>query len=475
MVNIYIGIAVFMVCVLLSFAGYRLLVKEKYPSALVMILIIALALRLFVATDGYLHTWDERFHALVAKNLVSHPLRPTLYDNPVLPYDVDNWIANHVWLDKGPVPLWGMALSIYFVGNTDFAVRIPALILSLLSVYLTFLIGRLLFDHRIGLLAAFFHAINGLIIELAGGRVSSDHVETFFIFFVELAVFLSIITIIRKKDFLFPLFIGVVTGMAFLCKWTPALVVFPVWIAGELIANHKPKARIIWNLLIAVFSFAVVALPWLIYINHEFPGESDYVFKKFLFAYSDSLEQHHGPVYYYFNNCRMVFGELIWLPLFLSLYRVIRHRTDWKMVVLTLWWLIPFIVFSFAETKRHTYLLLSAPAVFLVLAYYLFFIWKEYKGKQWIKMVVCLALIVFPLGYCIERVKPFTSWDRNPVWATELKQMNGKYDKKTVFMNEEHAVEGMFYTDYIFYTGTPDEETLELLKEQGYRVIIRPN
>ena len=59
--------------------------KTFNPKAVLwLILLGAFALHLWVSMDPYLHEWDERYHALVAKNLMPHPLKPTLYDNPVL-------------------------------------------------------------------------------------------------------------------------------------------------------------------------------------------------------------------------------------------------------------------------------------------------------------------------------------------------------------------------------------------------------
>ena len=61
--------------------------------------------------DPFLNIWDERFHALVAKNLMNHPLMPTLYDNPVVNMAYDRWDRYHIWLHKQPLFLWQIALS----------------------------------------------------------------------------------------------------------------------------------------------------------------------------------------------------------------------------------------------------------------------------------------------------------------------------------------------------------------------------
>ena len=66
------------------------------------------------------------------------------------------------------------------------------MLLSVLSVFLTFLIARHLLTTQLALLAAAFQAVNGFLISLAAGRRVADHVDTALIFFVELAVVLAI-------------------------------------------------------------------------------------------------------------------------------------------------------------------------------------------------------------------------------------------------------------------------------------------
>jgi 4-amino-4-deoxy-L-arabinose transferase len=409
----------------------------------------------------------------VAKNLLSHPLRPTLYDNPILPYDYKNWCGNHIWLSKGPVPLWSMAIAIKIFGNNDFGIRIPSIIVSIFSIYLTFLIGKTLFDKRIGLLSAFFHSVNGLLIEVAGGRESSDHIETFFIFFIELAIYFSIIAIHRNKKLFFSILIGVSTGFAILSKWLPATLVFPIWIISEIIIAKKLKYQIIGNLLLSVFSCLIVILPWIIYINYRFPNEAHWLFRQFIFPYFSIIEQHNGPFYFYFQNIGMVFGEIIWIPITISIYQLVHKQVDWRMIYLILWWCLPFVVFSFAATKRLTYLLIAAPSFFIINSYYWFYIRDNFKKWKIIRIIILTLLIILPVRYFIERLKPFTKIERTPEWALELKQMNNKYDLKTVFFNYDHCIEGMYYTSYIFYAGIPSDNVVAMLKKRGYKISIK--
>ncbi|HLN53333.1 MAG TPA: glycosyltransferase family 39 protein [Lentimicrobium sp.] len=445
----------------------------KYPYNLLLILLLGLCLRVYVSRDNNLHTWDEKFHALVASHLIEHPLKPTLYENPVLPYDCENWVANHIWLEKGPIPLWSIGFSISIFGKNAIAVRIPSIILSLLGIYLTFLIGKKLFNQKTGLFAAFFYAINGLLIEIAGGRVSSDHVEMFFIFFVELAIYLSILTIQKKEGWKLPVLVGIATGMAFLSKWSPALIVFPVWITGELIKSNKSKGQVFFNLSIAVVSFLICILPALLYVSKLFPDEAMHVLRKFFFAYLDPVEQHNGPIYYYFEKTGMVYGEMIWIALVIIGYVIVKLKSPWELSMLAAWIIIPFIIFSVAATKRHTYMLISAPAIFSILGYVILYLKEQKTIKKWIRITAISLLVLLPVRYSIERVKPFEKVDRNPAWVKEIKSLQGKYSRNTIFVNEEHYIEAMFYTDYIFYDRKLSKEEIDFLEKKNYKVISR--
>jgi 4-amino-4-deoxy-L-arabinose transferase len=61
--------------------------------------------------DLFLHDWDEQYHALVAKNMMSDLFNPVLYRNELLAGDSGDWFLTHIWLHKQPLFLWQMALS----------------------------------------------------------------------------------------------------------------------------------------------------------------------------------------------------------------------------------------------------------------------------------------------------------------------------------------------------------------------------
>ena len=430
-------------------------------------------------SDHYLNDWDEKYHALVSKNLIKHPLKPTLYDNTIIKNDYRNWIANNVWLEKPPVPLWSMAISISFFGTNEFAVRFPSLIMSLLAVYLTYLIGFYLFDKRIGLLAAFLHSINGIVLELMAGKLSSDHVETFFDVMIEIAVFFCILAIIKKNRYHITFLCGIFIGLAILSKWLPALIVFPVWLTGVIFSKKYTLKEIILHFLLISIGSIIIALPWFYYILKNFPDEARWVLGKFIHAYSNTLEGHNAPWWYYINYVEIIFGELVYFPLLIAVYHMIKNKDDWALKLLSIWWIIPVVIFSFAETKRHTYLLISAPAFFLITAWY----WIHLKdgldkklSYKWFRYVLMALLVALPIRLFFERVKPFQHKNRNPEWAQQIRELKLKIsDKKVVIFNSEHPVETMFYTDFMAYDYTPDSVTIQKFTSSGYNSYVYEN
>lgn len=476
MKEIAFGITTVILSSFLFYLSFHCGKKENVRYALFFILGAGLLLRIFASSDQYLHTWDERYHALVAKHLTEQPLKPTLYQNTVLPFDKTNWLINHVWLEKGPVPLLSMAGAISLFGCNEFAIRIPSIILSLLAVYLTFLIARLLFNSRIALLAAFFHAINGLVIELAAGRVSSDHVETFFIFFVELAILGVVYYLVKKNTLWVAIGIGVSTGLAILSKWFPALLVFPLWMAAAFFIKNIPPRKIIAHIMISGCAMLLVLAPPFLYAYFHYSEEFSFVVKKFLFAYSETVEQHTGSAWFYIHYVGIIFGEAIYLPLILSIIYLFKHKPDWKMVLLTVWWLLPVLLFSFAVTKRYTYLMIAAPAFFIILSTYCWYFYAQLNDAKhkWVYIVIIAALVLLPIRYSFERVKPFIKRDRNPEWSQEIKKIgdNNAITSNTVIFNVDRYIEAMFYCGNTVYRGIPTLKKMEELNELGYSILI---
>jgi len=243
MLNQIAGTATVLFVTICTIFAFRYGKNNEVGKALVLIFTCGLLLRLFSGMDFYLNPWDERYHALAAKSLLDHPLTPTLYDDPALDYDYRDWVNNHIWVNKPPMTLWMMAVSMKIFGINEIAVRIPSILFSSLGIFLTFFIAKHFFDDKIALLASFFYAINGLLIDLAVGHQPTDHPDTLFIFFVELGIFFSVYYLHRPSSAALFL-VGVATGFSVLTKWLPGLIVIAVLFLLLLHKESWKKATI---------------------------------------------------------------------------------------------------------------------------------------------------------------------------------------------------------------------------------------
>ncbi len=183
-----LGVLLIISVLVLAIFVFYFYIKGNLTWALYITLILGVGLRVYCSLDGRLHDWDERYHALVAKNMKEHPLKPMLYKNPVLPYDYKDWSGNHIWLHKQPLSLWLISASIAMFGTNVMAVRLVSIILSSLLILLIYGIGKELFNRIVGLISAFLFAINGFVLEIGSGRAATDHVELIFLFFITFSV-----------------------------------------------------------------------------------------------------------------------------------------------------------------------------------------------------------------------------------------------------------------------------------------------
>jgi len=461
-----LGITVAIIC--LTIGAFYCYQKENTRLALWLIIALGIATRIFCSLDPLLHQWDERYHALVSKNMMEHPIHPKLYQEHVIDYDYKNWSANETWLHKQPFPLWFMAFSMKLFGVNEFAVRLPSIFLSSLGIFLLFLIGKYLYNEKVGLIAAFLFAINGLIIELTAGRVATDHFDVFFLCLIELSVCFILLNKVKKnKGFL--LLAGISCGLAILSKWLPALIIFPLYI----VLNFKDKkiSTLLFELIILAVPAIIVAVPWQVYTYTVFPKE--YLWEQH-FNYLhivEGLDGHGQPWWYFLDRIRITVNEGIYLVLAWLAYQVFKNKWKREDLFLVVWILIPLIFFSITKTKMQGYILFTFPAYFLAIALFIQFLMDKKVAAPSLKVfykIIIAAFFILAIRYGFERIKPFASQETALTVKQELQQISFK--PNAVVFNVPCPIEIMFYTDVLAYQNPIDLATAINLQEAGYSI-----
>ncbi|MDI9319124.1 MAG: glycosyltransferase family 39 protein [Phycisphaerales bacterium] len=468
------GVFLVLLCFAIGIGAFYTNNKGRHSLSMLLLLLLGFLLRAYTASDFYLHCWDERCHALVAKNLMQQPLHPYLYREALLPYDYTNWSANHVWLHKQPLSLWMMAASMKLFGVHVYSLRLPSVLSSTISIWLVYLIGKYFFNQRVAFLAAFFFAVNGLVIEIAGARVATDHPDTLFLFFILLAVFFTVLFCAQEK-YKFNIGVGISLGAALLTKWLPALIVVPIWLLLVADTHKFSKKQIALQLFVLLSVAMIIFLPWQFYIQAHFPQEAAWERHYNTRHFFEALEGHGAEWYYYLNRIRIDYGELIYLPLIWILYQFATHRKDFKLWAIILWFAAPIIFFSIAATKMNGYIMIAAPALFIVSAAFYYYL-KDVKVNskiKWLKQTILLLMIGLSVRYCIERVKPFEPTDVNYNWVFDLEKWNQKNNSKAVLFGYHAPLEAMFYTHAIVYEQVPSANTIVEIQQLDYEVFIQ--
>lgn len=473
MENLILGIISLVLSTISFYFSWHYKSSGNYRFALLFLMLGGLILRLYTSSDCYLHEWDERYHALVAKNMMQQPFVPTLYNDPLLPYDYKSWSSNAVWLHKQPLPLWTMAMSMFVFGINEFALPLPSIIFSTLGIGLVFYIATYFFSKRTAYLSAFLFAINGLIIELTGGRVATDHYDVFFMFFIALAVCFSILYI-QKNNTGYTILVGVSLGLAILTKWLPALIVIPIWFLLLLDTKKFSITKIAFQFLILVVVCSLIFLPWQLYIFNTFPLEANWESSYNLKHITEVLEEREGSWFFFLAQLRINYGELIYLPLIWFFWMTYKNRTDKKLLAILVWILIPLLFFSLVQTKMQAYILFTSPALFMVIAEFFYWLYdiKSNQNIKWLYTLILVLLIALPIRYTVERMKPFEIKDRNPQWVVDLRNLKDKSSEKGVLFNYNRPIEAMFYTNLVVYSNVPTIDEINEIKTKGYNIYI---
>lgn len=388
---------IFFVASIVTFQFYK-----RDLISLILLFISGIFLCSFMAIlDPFLNTWDEQYHALVAKNSINQPFKPSLYLHHFLPFDYRNWTANEIWLHKQPLFIWQIALSLKLFGINTFAVRIPSIIMMSVIPIFIYKMGKIVVNNKVGFYAALLFASSYFVHELCTGLPPCDHNDIAFLFYTTASIWAYCeFENSKKKYWIF--LIGVFSGCAILVKWLTGLLVFFGWIFSILLDKNKRSSLASYKeISIAVLICIGIFLPWQLYILHHYPNESKYEYSLNSKHFFTVIENHGGDVLFYFKNLNQLYGggQLVPYVILFSLiifFREIKER-KYKLILFSML-IFVYLFFSIAATKMISFCFIVSPIIFLSLATLISnfdnFIWLKINAKEGLKnLIICTVLI----------------------------------------------------------------------------------
>jgi 4-amino-4-deoxy-L-arabinose transferase len=369
-----------------------------HRAALAVILFGSFLLELHHLDHAAIKPLDEVFHAIVARNLLKHPLIPTLVDRPYLAYNASDWLTNHIWLHKPPMALWQIALSYRILGVNTLGLRFPSAVLATLAGWLTYLIGTEWLDRTAGLIAATLQAFNPVVLMLVHGYVFSDHVDISLLFWTELSIYF-LARAARKGRRIDLILCGVAQGLAFLSKTFPALIVTGIALAAWLLSRTSlagDKAPRLSGRGVAHILLATIATagPWMAYTAVRFPDEFSYENLQILHHVNQNVENWAGPW------DRLAFGY--WISIFHVFYSAVLAAGIWAIVRavqkfdLGLWLVIAWTLgvmtpHLLVTSKTMSATLVGWPPAWLLLGH---LISRAMRGDRWALGIWSISMVL---------------------------------------------------------------------------------
>jgi 4-amino-4-deoxy-L-arabinose transferase len=465
---------------LLAGIFFHILNKEKY--AIVFLLFSSLLFFLFSSfLYPFLNVWDERFHALVAKNLMQHPLMPTLYDEPVvnMVYN-DDWARYHIWLHKPPLFMWQIALSFKLFGVSEFTLRLPSVLLSTLMVFAGYRSGKILGNKNIGYYTAILMATSTYLMKLISGRIELDQNDISFIVYISLS-FWTWLEYIKTKKIYWLFLTGAFSGFAVLCKWLVGLLIYlPMGLYSLLENKFLIKKHLYIFLSLSIT--ALICIPWQILSFHWYPQEAKAAFELNAKHFTEAVDGHEGPFLYHFYLISKIYGSLVpylIIPAFVLFYL----KTSYKHISLALISSVLFVYlfFSFAVTKMPSFTAVVMLPVFFSLAFLADFLITGFQRLilpfQVKKIILTIGIVVFIFVrtdiYSLISKRYFSDTENETYYRFALSHNKNIFQKlqlpaNTVLFNVRgrHYIEAMFYTGLPAYNFIPSEEQYLSIKEK---------
>lgn len=479
----------------------------RYHFVLFLIVLLGLLLRLYhldTVPNGFF--FDEATISYQAYSLLKTGRDTWTNAWPLLSFkDYGEYIL--------PLGIYGQMPSIFLGGLTVFAARLPHAVLGAITVFLVYVLGRVLFDRRIGLLAALLLAVQPLSLGWSRFVFEGNFGTVFFLNGIILFVGSF------RRQVLFPIAL-IFFGLSML-SYHIFLMTTPIFVFLGLICFRRKiglNARLLSLSLAIVFIFGLWSLA-AIYsgagrqrfgqaatlltaekldvLNHQIgycrerlPGPfCRLFFNRYGLSFSSYAENyisHFSPAFLGFDGSFLrrnilprtgIIQTVEVAAFFIGIYFLVKSK-DLGTKVSLVWLLVYPLANSFTGVGEISRIAFAAPLFSLVSAYGLGSLWAVSKKATTILM---LAIVTGALGFLASYFSffPITNayytnfgYDRVFRWVRENK---GGYDH--IFISRNYAGSVPYISALFFLPldpGTFAKGKVErIVDERGYYIMTR--
>ncbi len=365
---------------------------HRFPRSILFLITLSL-----LSIDGHhysLLAHDEGFYAVQARGI----------------WETGDWLTPQWWgkpiYDRTIGIQWLIALSYHLFGLNEFSVRFPSMVACILSVLLTYEVGKILFTEKIAWLGAF-------ILMLMGLWVSEAHTaqQNTVLVSIELLGILSLLQITDLRStrlatvshhWGWSVIAGATVGWGFLFKGF--MIFVPMVALLPYVSSQRRYRKLLANPGIYL-GLVIGAIPtglWLI-LSCQLYGimPVQELVGKLLFL-SKTNTYNPGPFYYLWNLPVNVFPWVLFSIIGgIVVWRRLLPDINYSALSLTLGYLIClFILLSSFKTRMPYYMMQLLPflALLAATAFVKFTQVSRHRFPHWYRLVTLLSDIFSGLG-----------------------------------------------------------------------------
>ncbi|MBW2992577.1 glycosyltransferase family 39 protein [Candidatus Woesearchaeota archaeon] len=286
--------------------------------------------------------------------------------------------SSGIWESVRPL-VWPLILGAVWKIGLDPVVfgKLIVFLMGVGIVYLTYILGKDIFDRKIGLLAAVFTAFTPTFL-LTNSQLLTAIPSTFF-------AVLGFYLFVKKKYF----YSGLLLGIAFMTRFLQ-LFVFILLVIYLLIFYFRKKEKL-KNILMIGAGFLIPVIPYLI-LNTILYGNPIHPFllQSYMAKYTGWFWWE--PLSFYFVNLfKENFLVLFAIPAFYFLFK----KKDKEKLLVLLLFLVYFIYYNSIIHKEMRFLVTLFPYLFLITAYGLGSAAGYIKNKAANILVLIILVVIF--------------------------------------------------------------------------------
>ncbi len=245
---------------------------------------------------------------------------------------------------KGPVQFvvaWGMEK---LTGSYDeFWTRLPYSLAGISSVIVFYFVVCNLFNKRIAAIASLLFSLNGFFIAFS----RTAQYQSFLILFGLLAMLFAQLYLKRNKDFLLVLS-GSFLAFAFLAHWDAVFYLVPI---SMLLITFDKK----WKKSLLLFGVPFALVSMLYYFPYLYQGYFEQNVSNYILRRIDGKEQlpnNSAFTFWLYNPSIIYYIPLVFIP---CAFRKYRKGLSSELVILFVWFFIPFLIFQFFFSNPGTH------------------------------------------------------------------------------------------------------------------------